>query len=107
MNWATIRAVFKRDFWSYFGDPTGYVFILVFVLLATGVNFLDDDFFVQNKANLDLLSAYSALNFGPGQTRAALAIIDLNDEAEFALYVATSPATTPVDVIVDVTGYFE
>lgn len=58
MNWATIRAVFKRDFWSYFGDPTGYVFILVFVLLATGVNFLDDDFFVQNKANLDLLSAW-------------------------------------------------
>jgi ABC-2 type transport system permease protein len=55
VNWATIRAVFKRDFWSFFGDPTGYVFILFFVLVATALNF-QDTFFVQNKANLDLLS---------------------------------------------------
>jgi hypothetical protein len=50
---------------------------------------------------------YSALNFGPGQTRATSAVIDLNDATEFAMYVALAPVTSSVDVIVDVNGYFE
>jgi hypothetical protein len=50
---------------------------------------------------------YSAINFGPGQTRATNAIIDLNDATKFAVYVALAPVAASVEMIVDVNGYFE
>ena len=34
MNFHVIKAIFKRNFVSYFSNPTGYVFICVFVLLS-------------------------------------------------------------------------
>jgi ABC-2 type transport system permease protein len=34
MNLRVIRAVFSREFFSYFGSPTGYVFITLFVFLS-------------------------------------------------------------------------
>ena len=33
MNFNVIKAIFKRNFVSYFSNPTGYVFICVFVVL--------------------------------------------------------------------------
>lgn len=45
-------AVFKRNFTAYFLNPTGYVFLCVFVLLGSAAAFLPDDFVNSNLANL-------------------------------------------------------
>ena len=54
-------AVFKRNFLAYFLNPTGYVFICVFVLLSSGAAFLPDDFVNSNLANLAQLNLWFPL----------------------------------------------
>jgi ABC-2 type transport system permease protein len=61
MNTHVLFAVFKRNFVSYFANPTGYVFICVFVLLSSAATFWPTDFFNNNLANLDQLSYYFPL----------------------------------------------
>jgi len=56
MNTNVLRAVFTRNFISYFANPTGYVFICVFVLLSSTATFWPHDFFAANLANLDQLN---------------------------------------------------
>ncbi len=56
MNTKVLLAVFRRNFISYFGNPTGYVFICVFVLLGGVAAFWPPDFFNNNLANLDQLN---------------------------------------------------
>ncbi|MDO5307979.1 MAG: Gldg family protein [Planctomycetia bacterium] len=54
-------AVFKRNFLAYFLNPTGYVFICVFVLLSSVAAFLPDEFVNSNLANLAQLNAWFPL----------------------------------------------
>ena len=63
MNTSVLYAVFKRNFVSYFSNPTGYLFICVFVLLSSIAAFWPVEFFNTNLANLDQLNNNPYLNF--------------------------------------------
>lgn len=58
MNAKVLLAVFKRNFVSYFANPTGYLFICVFVLLSTVAAFWPNEFFNTNLANLSQLNKW-------------------------------------------------
>jgi ABC-2 type transport system permease protein len=49
-------AVLKRNFIGYFSNPTGYVFLCLFVVLTSYGAFFDHRFFSTNLANLDQLN---------------------------------------------------
>lgn len=49
-------AVLKRNFLGYFANPTGYVFLCLFVLLTSMAAFWPHDFFNSNLANLEQLN---------------------------------------------------
>lgn len=61
MNFKVIYSVFKRNYFGYLANPTGYVFICVFVLLSSIAAFLPDEFFNANLANLNQLNLWFPL----------------------------------------------
>jgi ABC-2 type transport system permease protein len=52
MRWQVLLAVFRRNLVSYFSNPTGYVFVCVFVALSSVAAFWSPAFFDNNLANL-------------------------------------------------------
>ena len=56
MNRNIVRAVWKRDLRSWFGNPTGYVFIILFVVFACLALMFSSAFFTNNLANLQTLN---------------------------------------------------
>ncbi|MCA9135656.1 MAG: Gldg family protein [Planctomycetales bacterium] len=54
-------AVMKRNFVGYFGNPTGYVFLCIFVFLTSVAAFWPYEFFNQNLATLDQLNYWYPL----------------------------------------------
>ena len=47
-----IRAVFKREFRSYFDSPVAYVFLVIFLLLLGFFTFMMGMFFARGQANM-------------------------------------------------------
>jgi ABC-2 type transport system permease protein len=53
---SVIRAIAKRELWSYLGNPAGYVFLTLFIATTGAGAFLQAGFFARNLADLALLN---------------------------------------------------
>lgn len=55
---AVIRALFRKELRSFLGNPTGYVFLTLFIVASAAAAFLTDSFFSRNLADLATLNRW-------------------------------------------------
>lgn len=58
IDFKVVSAIFRKDMRTYLGNPTGYVFITLFIIVAQAVLILREEFFSRNLADLATLNEY-------------------------------------------------
>jgi len=56
IDFGVVHAVFRKDFGGYLSNPTGYVFLTLFIGATAAAAFVRDEFFTRNLADLGLLN---------------------------------------------------
>src|SRR5690606_5811478 len=57
LDFKVVSAIFRKDMRVYLGNPTGYVFITLFIAATSAAAFLQEEFFSRNLADLATLNA--------------------------------------------------